>query len=167
MPTAIWQEGDFFFLWLQWHKNHNIGLMFFEQNIISYFVVFVFGVKCYPDVILTGLVRFTVLSITWWHIKCCTDIIYNIWLYYNLCTIVRLVNVIHTPTPTETSVLLCIWLTGMITAKHKSLGRKRGGKLVCFSQWNVNNVDETGVTSQWRTQAKYFRCLFLLPSLDL
>lgn len=88
-------------------------------------------------------------------------------LYYNLCTIVRLVNVIHTPTPTETSVLLCIWLTGMITEKHKSLGRKRGGKLVCFSQWNVNNVDETSVTSQWRTQAKYFRRLFLLPSLDL
>lgn len=65
-------------------------------------------------------------------------------------TTLTLVKIIHARTQREreTSALLFIWLTGMITVKHKSLERKREEERVCFSQWNVNNVDETGVTSQ-------------------
>jgi len=59
-----------------------------------YFPPFDFVVKCYLDKFLTGLVKFTVLSIITWSLKCCTRYSDD----YNLCvcTIIRLVKIIHT-----------------------------------------------------------------------
>lgn len=65
-------------------------------------------------------------------------------LYYNICTIVRLVNTIHTYTDRD----ICAFVHLADRNVHSEAQKLRKKELVCFSQWNVNNDDETGVTSQ-------------------